>query len=442
MDSDFQQKSKGIRDSDLESLIRMLYEERLKICMLYSSIFPPDYEFDKDTMIQLWVAEGIFGLEQISASIEEVGGDTFDLMVATKLIVPSRFDMGYGQIQYKFNKNRFRDYYYAGRASVDDRLIVKESELGNISKEIKYLSLICKNFDDQTSEALKDFTGLRTLVLLCEPSSSITHVPRNVFLNLKHLVTLDLHQFNISELPSSIGNLVSLHYLDVSETPIKHLPESIGSLRRLETIKLKGCLELHHLNTTKLIFLRHLDLDIVGQLNQMPTGMGSLRSLRTLKAFLIGTEDGCRVQELLYLNELSGSFCISGLENISNSVEAQEAKLQDKQYLRKVELRWGGCHSDGPKVEDEILESLQPNSSIEELEILFFNGFRLPSWISDSSLHDIVSITLYKCKNCSRLPSLGTLPSLKYLELHQMTGITAIDHVFCRNYKVKGVMHF
>lgn len=421
--------------------------EEVMNCILCCFLFLLDREFDKDTMVQLWVAEGIFEKKSRGRMEEFLGGLIFNLMVDKKFILPCRFDNIYSHLKYRLNKNIFPEFppgrvlppdyrlheeQYKGNQV--DYLIVEETKLDRISNGVKHLSLICEAFNLQTSEVLKSFKSLRTLILFCAHGTAINHVPSGVFHHLKQLRTLDMQGFNISHLPGTVGDLESLRYLDVSETQIKYLPESMGSLNLLQALKLKGCLELHRLpkRTKDLILLRHLDLDIVGQLKSMPSGIGSLTNLQTLRAFLIGKEDGCGIAELKNLANLSGSICISRLENVLNSEDARGAELSNKKHLSKLTFQWDSHYHDQVEEED-ILEGLQPHSGIKELEILFFHGSKLPTWISNSSFLGITNILLFKCRNCSQLPSLGRLPSLKFLEIYEMNAIKSIDHLFCGN---------
>jgi hypothetical protein len=49
-----------------------------------------------------------------------------------------------------------------------------------------------------------------------------------------------------------------------------------------------------------------------------------------------------------------------------------------------------------------------------------------------------LAITLYKFKNCQFLPSLGELPSLKFLYIAEMNTVSEVDYRFCRNREDQG----
>lgn len=183
--------------------------------------------------------------------------------------------------------------------------------------------------------------------------------------------------------------------------------------------------------TKELINLRHLILDVARQLQFMPEGIGNLSELRTLRAFLVGEEYGYRINELKHMNKLSGSIRILKLENIKTPDQAADASLCSKQDLKKIELQWSDFQDEKNPIEEEILTCLEPPLGIQELKILYYSGGKLPSWIGKPSFSEMVSITLYKCRNCSNLPSLGRLPSLKFLNIIGMNEVLEINSLFC-----------
>ncbi|XP_050372408.1 putative disease resistance RPP13-like protein 1 [Argentina anserina] len=307
-----------------------------------------------------------------------------------------------------------------------------DGKLDGASQKTRHLSFIGEEFDEMPFGILQNFKDLRTLHMLSCCGSSMKHVPRDFCFTFTFLKTLNLSGTSISELPSSFGNVKSLRYIDASHTPISRLPESIDSLHHLQTIKLRGCRHFVQLpkGMKKLSNLRHIELDIIRQLDSMPGHLGNLTK-QILPAFLVGRADGCRVGELKNLNDLHGSFNISRLENVSSKEEAEEAALFGKKRIHRLELQWSEMFVECAQ-QEEILEFLQPHSGLKELQIQQYSGSILPSWISNPSFTDLVAITLYRCRNCKLLPCMGQLPALKSLSIIEVNEVKEINHQFFR----------
>uniref|UniRef100_A0A2N9IE67 R13L1/DRL21-like LRR repeat region domain-containing protein n=1 Tax=Fagus sylvatica TaxID=28930 RepID=A0A2N9IE67_FAGSY len=134
-----------------------------------------------------------------------------------------------------------------------------------------------------------------------------------------------------------------------------------GDTSQLSHLSLHGKIDLITFEAIKkcmknLTKLQHLDLDIVGQLSSMPSGMGNLINLQNLSGFIVDRDDGFHICELKNLNNLRGEICISRLERVPNSEEAMEAALLTKNYLNKLELRWSDLRVEEAEVEEGILE--------------------------------------------------------------------------------------
>ncbi|VFQ66989.1 unnamed protein product [Cuscuta campestris] len=316
---------------DLTSGVPRTVPER---CIEHCKLFLPDSEFGKDQLVQMWVAEDCIEL-RVAERLENVGYSYFDALVREKVIVPSKFDKVHREMKYKFNTSQVSD----GLLNQGNYLRINACELGTIRREALHLTWQCKKIDQTFFDVLKNFKQLHTLVVNEGCSDLITILPHDIFLGFRFLRTLDLSRTHIEEIPGSIGKLESLQYLDFSGTPIKQLPDSTDRLHRLQTLNLKTCFALFTLprGLGMLVNLRHLDFDIASQLKSMPKGIGNLIKLQTLRAFIVGKNDGCGIRELKRMNEIAGSFCILGLENVSNAEEAKGAALSEKQYIDKLE---------------------------------------------------------------------------------------------------------
>ncbi|KAL6190434.1 hypothetical protein ACLB2K_036831 [Fragaria x ananassa] len=419
----------------------------LKRLFLYCTLFPFGYEFSKDELVQLWIAEG-FIRERPKQRMEDTATEHFNSLVKEGFFVFSRCDFTMDFVSllsalpdhpsnFLYKVNPRKHSLLEDTISSGNYFKAVDGQLDGASPMTRHLSLIGEDIDGMDFGILQNFKHLRTLHMLSCRGSSMKHVYRDLCFTLTFLKTLNLSGTLISELPSSIGNVKSLRYIDASHTPIARLPESINALHNLQTIKLRGCIHFVQLpkGMKKLSNLRHIDLDIIRQLDCMPRHLGNLTNLQTLPAFLVGRDHGCRVGELKNLNDLKGSFNISRLEIVLSKEEAEEAALIYKKCIHRLELRWSDMSVEYAR-QEKILECLQPHSSLKELQIQQYSGFILPTWISNPSFTDLVAITLYRCRNCKLLPCMGQLPALKYLSIIEVNEVEEINHQFLRHVPV------
>ncbi|MED6148291.1 hypothetical protein PIB30_051739 [Stylosanthes scabra] len=255
---------------------------------------------------------------------------------------------------------------------------------------------------------------------------------------LRHLRVLAFQNFGIQWLPDSIGELIYLRYLNLSKTPIVTLSESLCKLYNLQTLKLRDCSKLEMLPSRMqdLVNLRHLDIRGTRSLEEMPKGMSKLKHLNLLGYYIVGEHEENGIRELGPI-DVHGSFCISKLENVKNSSEALEAKMANKKHIKILELEWSwfSKYDDAVDVETErdILKELRPHENLKELSILGYRGEIFPDWLGLSSYSNITELTMYSCKNCRELPSLGQLPSLQHLDIRELDGLKRIGGEFYKS---------
>ncbi|XP_043693617.1 putative disease resistance protein RGA3 [Telopea speciosissima] len=429
-----------LREDENEILpaLRLSYNylpSHLKQCFSYCSIFPKDYEFNKEKLVLLWIAEGLVHSKG-RKRIEDVGSECFDDLVLRSFFQHS-----------KINKVQFvmHDLIHdlAQFISKEICFAVECNSSPNISEKARYVSLLVNASKPISLEVFNTSKSLRTVLIL---SSQYRHEIPDVKLNhdlivsLRRLRSLYLSNVPIKDLPDSIGDLKHLRYLNVSNTKIKALPDSTCSLYNLQILILRNCSELFQLPkaTTNLINLRHLSLVGCWHLASMPPEIGRLTCLQTLDRFVASKESGCGIGELKNMMQLQGSLCIDRLEDVANVTDAMEASLKNKHYLHKLALEWS-CRRYLPDgIDEDVLDGLQPHANIEELKIDNYHGSKFPSWIGDSSLSHLVKIEFSHCGHCKILPSLGQLPFLKHLIIDAMYGLENLGYEFCGDGNVRG----
>ncbi|CAN6270446.1 unnamed protein product [Urochloa humidicola] len=402
----------------------------LKKCLAFCSLFPQGYIFDKHHMVLQWIAHGCVRCAE-GCRHEDIGVEYFNELLCRCFFQYSpvhndRFVMH--ELMYTVVASASRDKYFKS-----------EDPTNSIPENILHLSLVSSQF--QTIELMLKAEELRDLqtFLVMQPEWQPYKISfptlklvglDNFFMKFTSLEILDLSHTDTEVLPGSIGGLRNLQYLSVNNTNIRSLPSELCSLSNLETLESKDCRFLTELpgDTTKLLKLRHLDVTKELDYIHLPHGIGHLTELRTLPVFHASRDPShCSVSELGNLHNLRGCLQLSGLERVKTGSKAQEANLKDKHHLKDLTLQWhdGGVDiddedEDTENVDEQVLESLQPHTNLEELAIRGYKGSVFPAWMqSSSSLPNLVSLTLDGCCNCTEFPVIAHLPSLKFLSVRK-----------------------
>ncbi|KAF9616117.1 hypothetical protein IFM89_028583 [Coptis chinensis] len=191
-------------------------------------------------------------------------------------------------------------------------------------------------------------------------------------------------------------------------------------------LKLNECYSLRKLpeGIWKLPNLRHLELKETFALNYFPRGLERLRCLRTLSRVKFNGGKGCQIGELKLLDHIQGELRIEGLGQVADPIEAV---LQKKEKLRSLDLRFSEERHDDARREESVLNGLQPHTNLAKLYILFYQGNKFPSWMSNNiALPNLVKLELRDCTQCSELPALGRLQNLEHLELWKLGSVKRI----------------
>uniref|UniRef100_A0A0D9XLB0 Uncharacterized protein n=1 Tax=Leersia perrieri TaxID=77586 RepID=A0A0D9XLB0_9ORYZ len=422
--------------NDFKRALQLSYEQldsHLKPCFAYSSIVSQKFQFEEEWLIQLWMAQGLIQPNPNSNEpMEDTGRSYFSTLVEQSFF--QRAHITGEQHSYCLS---WMMHDLALGVSAEECHTMEGS--CTLPEQVRHLTVVFrKEIATNLFEKIPRSESLHTLIIMGGSSDFSMNIPDDLGVRFARLRALDFSNFGISDLPESIGKLKHLRCLQLRGTKIKCLPESICSLYNLQTLGLRDCYELSGLpgKISNISKLRHIDLAMtcnpcqyVCSLRCMPKGIGSLTDLQTLSRFVISQRrtDKTDISELANLNNLHGQLIISNLHLVKDSEEALQARLASKQFLKKLELSWG----DKVRQTEQILERLNPSSSIEELTISGYSGITCPSWLWSPDYRNLVTMRLYDFKNCNVVPPLGQLPKLENLHLKGWSGLTSMN---CSNF--------
>ncbi|XP_065632170.1 putative disease resistance RPP13-like protein 1 [Quercus suber] len=422
-------------NDDVLPTLRLSYiylPSHLKRCFAYCSLFPKGYEFEEKELVLLWMAEGLIQETKENKPIEDLGVEYFRDLIGRSFFQQSSSNESLFVMHDLIND--------LAQWAAGDSCYRLEDKLGGnkqfkISAKVRHFSYIRGVCDGITK--FEDFLTdvcLRTfLPLPIKNKGYLTnYVSNSLLCQLRYLRVLSLSGYEIDELPNSISDLKHLRYFNLSCTKITSLPESITSLYNLQTLILKGCSHLTKLREKigNLVNLRHLDITDALLIKEMPMGLKELKSLQTLSDFIVGKDTESKIGDLMNLEFLRGRLCISSLENVPNAKDARNANLNCKKNLDVLVMKWQFDDLQVARVAVDVLDMLRPPSMVKELFIEGYVGEKFPTWFGDPSFSNMVLLRIENCKNCTSLPAIGQLPSLKDVVIKGMAMVRSIGPGF------------
>ncbi|KAH0777201.1 hypothetical protein KY290_008612 [Solanum tuberosum] len=400
----------------------------LKQCFAYCAIYPKDYQFRKDQVIHLWVANGL--VQQLHS------GNQYFLELRSRSLFEMASESSERDVEEFLMHDLVNDLAQIASSNLCIRLEGnKGSDMLEKCRQMSYS--IGKDGDFEKLNSLFKSEQLRTLLPICIDLNSSIHplskrVLHNILPRLTSLRALSLSHYWIKELPDDLFiKLKLLRFLDLSLTHIGKLPDSICALYNLETLLLSSCHNLEELplQMEKLINLYHLDISNTSNL-KIPLHLSKLKGLQVLVGakFLLSS---WRTEDLGEAQNLYGSVSVVELQNVVDRREAVKAKMREKNHVDKLSLEWSGSSSaNNSQTERDILDALRPHTNIKEVKITGYRGTKFPNWLADPMFLKLVQLSIDNCKNCYSLPALGELPCLKILSVKGMHGITEVTEEF------------
>ncbi|KAM1359870.1 disease resistance RPP13-like protein 4 [Malus sylvestris] len=385
---------------DLESM-------DLKLCFLSFSIFPDGSVMKKRPLIYWWIGEGFITSTQHKTA-EEVGEDIFEKLMRKGLINKTGSKASSCPFVKSCALNPWIRRMLVSLAS-KARLFHFDSEWRRMPS---YDTLTCRRaclvYNNQIRQG-DDGPRVDDLLTVFNVNVQYLGLKREWLNKLKKVAVLQLgrwqdsatHHIEVDD--EDFVNQEDVGFLKGLGTQNKHLkylslrgisritqlPSSILNLISLEILDLRAC---HNLETmpsdiSALRKLTHLDMSECYLLERMPKGLDKLSSLQVLKGFLLGPSKNspCKLGDLAKLKNLKRLSIHMG--NESEVQKGELNKLKDISSLCRLKISWGLVSSE---LKDQIANEFSfPPPNLEKLDLQGIPLEHVPRWLNPGQLGNL-----------------------------------------------------
>uniref|UniRef100_A0A178WPL3 Uncharacterized protein n=1 Tax=Arabidopsis thaliana TaxID=3702 RepID=A0A178WPL3_ARATH len=218
----------------------------IKLCFLYCSLFPEDFEIEKEKLIEYWICEGYINPNRYEDGGTNQGYDIIGLLVRAHLLIECELTT---KVKMHYVIREMALWINSDFGKQQETICVKSgAHVRMIPNDINWeivrqVSLISTQIEKISCSS--KCSNLSTLLL---PYNKLVNISVGFFLFMPKLVVLDLStNMSLIELPEEISNLCSLQYLNLSSTGIKSLPGGMKKLRKLIYLNLEFSYKLESL---------------------------------------------------------------------------------------------------------------------------------------------------------------------------------------------------
>ncbi|KAF7027705.1 hypothetical protein CFC21_039727 [Triticum aestivum] len=425
----------------------------LQQCFFYSALFPEDYHFRSRELINLWIGLDILIPGGQNQTCEDIGLSNLNALVIHGFFREEETSAGPRYVMHDLLHD------LALKVASHDCLSLHLPNDGSVEVQpsIRHLSISTEDlvkYDAVSSEKLRSeleeiktrlkVEHLHTLMLFGKMDESFAEIFGDFFgeANALRVLYLPNMMYPVQSMLHNFSGLVHLRCLCLG-TRVRqmHLPISISKfyhLRILDLVSWEGSRDLPE-DMSNLAKLCHIHIRF-HQRHSDICNVGKFKLLEELNVFRVHEESkGFEPSQLEHLTKLR-ELGIYNLEKIHTIEEAAEAKLIEKNYLKRLALVWdSGRSSVEPVMEALVLESLQPHEDIQVLCIRGHRGPSCPTWLGDEfAVEGLQSLYLYGV-SWEIFPSLGKAWDLHELRLVDIARpkVFVIEKSFCMLIKLE-----
>ncbi|KAK8458476.1 hypothetical protein SEVIR_3G385300v4 [Setaria viridis] len=411
----------------------------LQTCFRFCSLFPQDYEFEKNKLVEMWVDSGLISQDAFGTQSLVDVGEKYLLQLTRK----SFFDLRFRVVGLVAQEVREFEYYVmhdlmhdlATNVSFGECLrMVDGGSLENVPSTVRHVRVeYIHNFPVEKMKKISCLENLRTIIV----ENNDWGVEENIDI--------------LNTVEELVESSKSLRLFQTEMQHRSHFASKLAKLKHLRCIMLQytcmtqesmsGVFKLYHLRkliwrSTKIGSKQVRDVGYLDRLQYVSYKQSSgggcsmvpvarLTSLRVLQNYHITKRKGYNMSALKDLGSLR-SLSVDTLENVDNQEEAKKAKMKEKKCLESLRLEWTGCNGVGSRTHELILDSLEPHANLKKLCISGFRGSRIPHWIAEPRVENLVKLDFNFCEHIEELTSLGKLLKLKDLKLRGLIRLRRI----------------
>ncbi|WVZ94837.1 hypothetical protein U9M48_040678 [Paspalum notatum var. saurae] len=386
----------------------------LRTCLLYLSVFPEDYEIEKQCLINRWIAEG-FIHEEEGQTKYEIGEGYFNDLINRNMIQP--IDVKYGQARACRVHDIILDYIKCKAAEENFVTSLKEAD-HSYPSEYKVRRLCVSNHIEEK----------------CYLMDKAGHVSRSRF--AKHLFTpilwfspilrYFLQYYKNTLFPNRTEKLFHMNYLRLSSVLITKLPEEVGGLHYLQTLDIRGTrIEEVPYIVTRLQQLAcfYVDWDV-----RFPSGtIGQMLSSEELRAYgVISYKEVKSLQEFSKLTKLRTLEIRWDLEDLQDGSEGRSQAEDICSYVSN--LLYSCCNLRSlyiygfDRKYQLLLDSYHPTASCSIRKLYLTQPtYKVPNWMGSLGNLSMLEIRIFLVRP-EDVEILGKIPSLLFLKLSTIGG--------------------
>ncbi|CAN6442044.1 unnamed protein product [Victoria cruziana] len=402
----------------------------VKNCFVYCSLFPKDFQMEKETLTQQWIAHGLVK--------EREANDCLNELIGRCLLEDRHEDLRFGCL-------RMHDVIHDLALYIGD----EEYSHDSIKKNTRHLSLIGKDQDSLSPDGLKSgCSKLRTL--LCHEGSPPS-LPTKFIAEMKRLRVLRMRG-----LSGSIDKLLHLRYLELNDSDVESMHmlhdspflktlrlsccknlKWLPSLPKLEVMILQLLDSLEGWSSTEdgkaviLPCLRTLEIDRCSNIKWLPclpkVEVMELKFLYSLEGWSSTKDSKAVILPCLKTLNISHSSYIKWLPSLPN------VKVMKLSFLDGLE-GWSSAEDDDKAVIYPCLRTLEIGGCsnikwlpcLPKVEVMRLEWLRsLEGWSSteDGKAVILPCLRTLKISNSQNIKWLPSLPKVEVMELYSLDSL-------------------